>query len=198
MRVDRKTVLLFLMTISLLTPSCAPVAAATSGPVAAAETFDIPNATITYYDITGSTASELRAQLDARGPVGYDGYKGDATTDWFIHWNWPGYGSAACDLSAATISFDINVILPRWVPPGSASPDLIDKWSEYVRLLALHEKGHVDYVLENSQSIMDAIKGSTCGAADAAGTRILEQFRGHDIDYDAETRHGATQGAVFP
>jgi predicted secreted Zn-dependent protease len=159
---------------------------------------EIPNANIIYYDISGSTQDELRAQLNALGPVGFDGYKGDATTDWFIRWNWPGYGTSTCNLSAAIISHDIKVIFPRWIPPEDASPELIAKWANYSKLLAEHEKGHVDSVLKNFPDVVNAIKSATCETADSVGNELLNQIRQLDIDYDAHTRHGATQGAIFP
>lgn len=158
----------------------------------------IPNATIVYYDISGSTTNELRAQLDALRPVGYDGYKGDATTKWFIRWNWPGYGSSSCNLSLVTVTYDIQVIFPRWTPPKKIPPDLVAKWVNYTHALADHEKKHVDYVVDNYKSVADAIKQATCKTAEAAAQAALTAIRQHDIDYDAATNHGATEGARFP
>src|SRR5919109_3424118 len=91
----------------------------------------IPDATIIYYDIDGATAQELRTQLDLLGPVGADGYKGDATTRWFIHWDWPGYGTSDCDVTQAQISYQIEVVLPRWKIPANAQPGLVGQWAKY-------------------------------------------------------------------
>lgn len=190
-KASRKTIIFAHISVCLFVLSCGSTPP-TIEPVT------ITGADVIYYDIRGATESELRAQLDALGPVGYDGFKGDATTEWFIHWNWPGYGSSSCDLSATTTSLDMKVILPRWSPPHDASPELVSKWTNYVQMLILHEKGHVDYVIENFQSVQAAIQGATCDSADAAGTVMLEKLRQHDVDYDAVTLHGATQGAVFP
>jgi predicted secreted Zn-dependent protease len=186
-------------TTTLLSPTAA--ATATIPPTPAPPTIepiDIPNAAIVYYDISGSTESELRAQLDALGPTGYDGYKGDATTNWFISWDWPGYGNSVCDLSAATVSLTVEVTFPRWTPPEDAGTDLVDRWAGYTRRLAEHERGHVDFVAANYESVTDAIKAATCETAEAAAQEALASIRQHDTDYDAETDHGATQGAVFP
>jgi predicted secreted Zn-dependent protease len=159
---------------------------------------EYPNATIIYYAISGSSAWELRAQLDALGPVGYDGYQGDAATNWFIHWSWPGYGSNTCDLSKAVVTYDIEVVFPRWVPPEDAPSDLVDRWSIYTTALAEHEKGHIDNVVQNYQSVLDAIMSATCETAEAAAAAALGPLRQFDIDYDAATNHGETQGARFP
>jgi predicted secreted Zn-dependent protease len=100
----RKTILLALV--------CLPVLSCGSTPPTL-EPVTISGATVVYYEITGATEAELRAQLDALGPAGYDGFKGDATTEWFIHWDWPGYGSSSCDLSAAATSLDMNPL--HWI-----------------------------------------------------------------------------------
>jgi predicted secreted Zn-dependent protease len=209
MKRTSNSALKYLVAVCLLVLSCGsiqPASTPESGMVAPSSTLapanipavDIPNANIVYYDISGSTEGELRTQLNTLGPVGYDGYKGDATTEWFIRWNWPGYGTSSCDLSAADISYDIKVIFPRWVPTKDISPDLIVKWANYTKLLAAHEKGHVDSVLENFPAIVNAIKGATCETADSVGNEFLDRIRQLDIDYDADTQHGATQGARFP
>ncbi len=171
---------------------------ATVRPIATAvDRVKIENARVNYYTINGSSASELRAQLDAKGPLGYDGYRGDATTNWYIRWNWPGFGSSTCDLSKATVSNEIVVDFPRWTPPDDASPELVDKWNRFVLGLAGHEQNHVDFVVENYLSVLDAIRSATCKTADAVAASALEPIRQLDREYDAVTNHGETEGVRF-
>ncbi len=158
----------------------------------------IPNATVVYYDISGSTEDQLRDQLNTFGPVGYDGHKGDATTQWHITWQWPGRANGSCRLSEAVVSHQITVILPKWNPPPSASSKLIAKWETYLLALAEHEAGHVSLVIANLQRVEETIKGATCETANAAGEARLSEIRKADVDYDTVTDHGATQGARFP
>jgi len=167
-------------------------ATSTLGPV------EIQNARLDYYSISGASERELRAQLDAKAPVGYDGYKGDATTNWYIRWDWPGYGSSSCDLSKATVSFEIVVTFPRWTSPEDASTDLVAKWDRFTRDLAEHEQNHVDFVVDNYLSVLDAIRSATCDTADAAAASALEAIRQLDRDYDTATNHGETEGVRFP
>lgn len=159
---------------------------------------NLPNATMAYYDVSGATAGELRAHLDALGPVDDGGYKGDALTKWDIQWSWPGYGSSSCNLGAVTVTYQIEVEFPRWIPPEDATPGLAVRWADYTGALAKHEKGHVDNVVANYTSVAEAIEGATCQTAEAEAQAALAPIRQRDIDYDAATRHGATQGAVFP
>ncbi len=158
----------------------------------------MPHATVVLYDIAGSTEDELRAQLNALGPVAYDGYKGDARTDWFINWSWPGYGSLFCDLGASRVTYRVDVTLPRWAGEVTAAPPLGAKWSRYVQALVTHEQGHVDNVVNGFGSVVTAIKAANCLTAEGAAQAALAPIRKTDVDYDAVTGHGATQGARFP
>ncbi len=162
------------------------------------EEVDIANATFIYYDISGNTENELRQQLDSLSPRGYDNFKADATTNWRINWSWTGYGNSTCDLTSAEVTYNIEVTMPRWESPQDASPELVTKWNSYIQALAEHEKGHVDFVVENYQFVETAIKNATCDTAESAAQDALLPIRQLDIDYDADTNHGATQGARFP
>jgi predicted secreted Zn-dependent protease len=157
-------------------------------------------AEVTYYDISGSTESELRAQMTALGPVDpYDNNRHvDAYADWTISWNWPGYGTSDCDLGSAEVGYELSVTMPRWTPPTEASPELVTKWENYLQVLKTHEAGHFENVIDHYQTVLTAIQAATCDTADAAATAALEPLRQNDAAYDSETNHGATQGAVFP
>ena len=159
---------------------------------------EIPGATVIYYDIYGSTETELRKQLDAKQPKGFDGYRGDSTTSWDILWTWPGYGKLNCDLGAAIVTLKVTVIFPRWTPPLNATPELVAKWTKYVKVLAFHEQHHVDLVNNNYKAVEKAIQGATCLTADAAAKHAVRRIEQYDAEYDAATNHGETEGARFP
>ena len=188
--------------VPLPTPAHTPAPGPTNSVTAtqSANQAAIEHAQIIYYDVTGSTASELRASMnELRTKDPYDNnHPVDAYTDWYISWNWPGYGTNNCDLSAASVTYSIKVSLPRWNAPANTSPELIAKWETYIQLLTFHEKGHVDNVVNNYLSVKIAIQGATCSTAEAEAQRALESLRKFDSSYDSETKHGETQGAVFP
>jgi predicted secreted Zn-dependent protease len=151
------------------------------------------HATVQPYDVGGSTESEIRAQLSARSPGGYDAY-----TKWYVRWNWPGQGTANCRLQDAKVSYEITVTFPRWTPPDQAAPELVTKWNGYLYALVLHENGHVNNVVSHYPAVVAAIKSSTCLSAEAAAQTVLQQMRAYDSHYDDATDHGRTQGARFP
>ncbi len=152
-----------------------------------------PQATEQPYDVSGSTASEIRSQLSAYGPNGYDAY-----TKWAVHWSWPGQGTATCRLQDAEVSYEVTVTFPRWIPTEQATPELVIHWNGYLYALALHENGHINNVVSHIPAVLAAIKGSACLAADSAAQAVLQQMREFDGQYDLTTDHGRTQGARFP
>ncbi|MFT3890686.1 MAG: DUF922 domain-containing protein [Anaerolineales bacterium] len=161
-------------------------------------TVDIPYAKMIYYDINGSTETELREQMNSLAPTGPDGYRGDALTSWYIRWTWDGYGSEDCDLRSASATYDIKVTMPRWDAPQDVSPALIEKWNAYILALAAHEKVHVDNVIANLPVVINTIRRASCSTAEASAQGILDGIRLNDTNYDVTTDHGATQGARFP
>jgi len=181
------------------TPPSSPAPFSTSSAAPSAPPDEtITNATMIYYDVTGSTAQELRAQMSEDGPLSDDGHRFDARTNWYISWSWPGYGTRTCNLQDVTVTYRITVTFPHWVEPANPNPALVSRWSAYTQALATHEEGHVDFVVSHYQAVATAVKNATCLTADAAAQAALQPIRQHDLDYDAATNHGATQGATFP
>ncbi len=181
-----------------LLPPPADTSTPTVGPTPTADqTADITGADITYYDIRGKTASDLRSQMNALGPLD-GGRRWDAYTAWYIRWNWPGYGTRDCDLGRATTSLEITVTLPHWANPKGADSALITRWNKYYKALARHEQGHVDNVTKGYPKVLQAIQNATCATAEQAALQAIEPIREADRVYDEKTGHGATEGAVFP
>ena len=158
----------------------------------------VADAVMHYYDITGATSADLRAAMTAQGPVDADGHRNDAFTQWNIDWTWPLNPDRTCILGSATITATITVTFPRWLPPPGASASLVVAWNTYQQALVVHESGHVAFVIAEEPVVLAAIKGATCDTAEGAAEAVVARIRQHDIDYDAETNHGFTQGAHFP
>ena len=188
---------LLYLTFILACNGLSPTATQTPIPTAVTSV-DIPYAKMIYYDIHGSTETDLRDQMNALAPVGLDGYHGDALTSWYIRWMWDGYGTEECDLRSASATYDIKVTMPRWDPPQDASPALIEKWNTYMLALAKHEKVHVDNVIANLPVVINTIRRATCSTAEARAQDVLTGIRLNDTNFDTNTDHGATQGAQFP
>lgn len=136
--------------------------------------------------------------MNAQGPLDAGGNRNDAFTSWHIDWTWPLNPDGSCILAGATITTAVTVTFPRWSPPAGTPPSLIVQWNTYQRALVEHESGHVGFVVAAQNDVLAAIKGATCATAEGAAQAAVARIRQHDLDYDAATNHGFTQGAHFP
>jgi predicted secreted Zn-dependent protease len=160
-----------------------------------------------YYEINGATPGDLRAQMNQFGPTDSNGRRFDGRTDWYINWHYAYEASSSdCKIANAEVDVKITFTLPHWNQPGNISPALVEKWNKYMAALQKHEDGHKDNAVSSGQEILQAFKAlpayPDCDQVkqnvSATGQRIIKQANQKDLDYDAQTKHGATQGATFP
>lgn len=160
-----------------------------------------------YYDIYGLTENELRAEMNAKGPLYSDGKRYDAFTSRYYTWNYfSTWNGKNCYSDEIYVTVGIKITLPQWMWYASAQEPLKSKWTHYIDILTLHENGHVAINAQGAedlyQRLINAGPYSSCPLLDAALHGITSTFY-NDIKlkneaYDAETSHGKTQGAVFP
>ncbi len=172
----------------------------------AAEPIRVERSTV-YYDIVGRTAADLRTAMDARGPVGPNGRRGDAYTTWRVSWHYR-YSAAdgTCRLTQLDVSFAVAFTFPRWVDEEKASQGLQGRWRTYLKALTAHEDGHAEIGRRAAGRVADLRRQvgihATCQALEdaikrAAGT-VLDEERRTELQYDKDTDFGRTQGARFP
>jgi predicted secreted Zn-dependent protease len=159
-----------------------------------------------WYDVEGENETELRASLDTRGPQDTDGVRHDAYTSWQVTWRFPfAQSEEGCSTGPVSTSVRVTITVPRWAGPIDDAP-LTGKWRRYLEALETHESGHRETGFRAATDITEELAAlppkPTCEEAElianAAAATVLERYRGVDTEYDAETRHGVTQGAVFP
>jgi predicted secreted Zn-dependent protease len=165
------------------------------------------DAEIVYYDVVGNSARELRDQMNTKGPLGEGGKRVDGHTDWHVAWSYQ-YAPAAdgCKFTELGITVTATITLPRWAAGDNASNALVKKWQSYIAALRLHEDGHYSHGVRAAEEIKSL--GQTLRTSDACSTfakrfdeqaaSILEKYKVADAAYDADTKHGQTQGAIFP
>lgn len=167
-----------------------------------------PNDTqVRWYDVDGDTEQQLRANLDGIGPTDSTGERHDAYTSWYVTWRFP-FSRTDEGCSTGPVTTDVHVVmtLPRWRGPADPGHPLVQKWRTYLDALMEHEAGHRDTGFRAATEITDTLPTlppqPSCEEAEAraneAARAVLERFRAHDVSYDDDTRHGATQGAIFP
>ncbi|MGE5191020.1 MAG: DUF922 domain-containing protein [Deltaproteobacteria bacterium] len=163
---------------------------------------------IAYYDIFGATPSELRDEMDRIGPVDGQGKRATATTWWNVAWVYrvKTTGTESCKLSSFSVGLDVVTTLPRWQPDSNASKELRTEWGEFAARVKRHEVGHKQIgeaaAAEIGQRVRDINERQPCEEFEAAIEKVakktLAEYRRKDAQYDEETQHGLTQGAIFP
>lgn len=155
------------------------------------------------YAIQGNSVEELRAAMDRNARAVGGHY---ATTKWNIQWSerW-GARNGACGLLSYTVTLTVVFRMPEWRGAENADPALRDKWYKFRDALQRHEDGHkqmgvqaanqIEGILDNFGTVPDCSQMSA--AVNRAGQTVLEQYQKKEIQYDAETQHGISQGAQF-
>lgn len=171
--------------------------------------FDYPpgvsgRTSVVYYNVTGNTVEEIRADMRRLGPkVGGGTFFAEARSP--MRWNWrlDRTGSSYCSIRDVTVTINAEITLPRWTPPDGADPDLIDEWNRFLAALETHEAGHKDISANAGRSIIARLRGYSdlCSNINARATEfartIVDRAVTEQTQYDFSTRHGLTQGAAF-
>jgi predicted secreted Zn-dependent protease len=156
-----------------------------------------------YFDVHGSTARELRADLGRLGPVADNGVRGDAYTRWRIAWKFDlTERGADCIAGNFQIGLTVTMILPRWLPPADTSDDLIALWDRYSTALRAHEDGHHRIALAAAQEVARRLKAESrakgCKALEnklkSTVDAVLDEYKGRQAAYDLETDFGRARG----
>lgn len=158
----------------------------------------------TPYAISASTAEELIAQMSRLGPPQQDGRRFPGGASWRLNWQYSTtqHGSR-CRIGQLRVNLETTITLPQWQQRDQADPELGAEWDAFLAQLDVHEQGHVQHGMEAAEEVRHALNGmsGSCSAlaeqANQRGTQIVEQYNQRDRDYDQQTRHGRTQGAVL-
>lgn len=198
---------------SILESFVAPAAAVHNIPFVPAKTEPQPGAVpvsvrYDYYPIRGMSDTELRSQMTQQGPLDtLEGRRYDANTTWTVYWSYR-YKSVGnqCRIASVQTKVNITFTLPQWQPPPGTPRSLRAEWNQYLAALQTHEDGHKNHGLAAAQDVMRTLSrfpvAASCSAlgeaANKAAQKVIRRYNQKDIEYDRSTRHGFTQGAVFP
>jgi predicted secreted Zn-dependent protease len=159
------------------------------------------------YNVHGTSIPELRAGLSRNGVRMNNGDIYDALTSWDVKWEYDydrSHGGCSVDDFRAVV--DVTIRYPRWVSNDDAPAPLTDAWDAYLRGLIQHEQAHRDIAVAAADGLIRAATAlppaAACAdldrAVEALGRSFMKQLTLAQQAYDAETSHGALQGAVLP
>jgi len=165
------------------------------------------DARVVYYDIVGNSDRALRREMNAKGPIGDTGDRGDGHTRWDVTWNirWaPTTGG--CAITEVEVYVKGTITMPRWADENLGASALVTRWHRYLEALRIHEDGHYAHGIAAVEEIRSLGRSfrvfencSKLGEAFNEQARsILDRYILLDKKYDTDTRHGETQGARFP
>ena len=159
-----------------------------------------------YYAIYGTSAGELRREMNSKSPITQSGKTYDAYTTWYINWrfNWNTNGEQ-CKITKVTSTVDVKFTFPKWINRNDSNNTLKSEWDSYYKALTRHENGHKQFGVEAAEEIegkLMQLSSSSCQAleekANAVGKQILDKYISLEKKYDEETNHGMNDGAIFP
>jgi predicted secreted Zn-dependent protease len=161
-----------------------------------------------YYQINGSTAKQLRTQMNQFGPlIKNENRRYDGMTNWFVRWSYR-YSdtNGSCTINSVNVSTEVIFTLPKWNIPRNVSSSLIASWNKYLAALQVHENGHKNNGIAAGNEILRTLKtlpaSSSCPllekTANSTSQSIIKRYNQEDIRYDRNTKHGLTQGTRFP
>lgn len=190
---------LFRKSVLLLLVIAVSASAATAEPIVTEET--------QYYDIEGSSTSDLRNQMNSLGIKEKDGKTYDGYTNWHISWKYRYMNiNFRCMIKSVATTVKITYLYPRWTGRSFAPRELTEKWDRFMSALIQHEQGHRNIAVEAASRIEEVISRMTprtdCreldSEANAQGYHMLEECKKSQANYDAVTSHGRLQGVRFP
>ncbi len=155
------------------------------------------------YDIQGNTFDEIRRELSSKGRHGFHGWM-----EWQVRWDYrtSGIAGRGCSVTGFRTDLRVRITTPRLVGAHSKQPALREEWLRYERALSHHEDGHAAIAAEAAEEMEQRVQSlrATTGSCAGLGTRIdqichevLAEYRRRDQQYERETGHGRTQGALF-
>ena len=166
---------------------------------------------ISHYDFFGTRATEADQSFRQRLLVSND-FKGQTRrfagqADWHIEWHTCVQPvGAGCRLLGVHSTVHVTYTLPRWADRNAASPALQARWDRYAGNLLAHEKGHGTVAMTVAGQLekdlvglvdledCDSVRGEAARRVDA----VMRDGEAMQNEYDRQTEHGGTQGAVFP
>ena len=159
----------------------------------------------TLYNITGNTPEALLTAMQRGGPhIGDTPFFG--RTSWYVQWQLHYQPiNEGCVMQQVDVWLNIETILPKWTPPSDAPQTLKHDWQTFYDRLENHEKAHFKNGVEAAEHIIAALrsmKAGSCSNLEATANKQAREIMNHYLEqerlYDEHTRHGATEGVVWP
>jgi predicted secreted Zn-dependent protease len=155
-----------------------------------------------YYTVNAEPNRTLLSVITEASPIHENGHTFHGHTSWYVKWHfhWHQAADGRCRMTKVDTDLTATIQLPRLVNPTASQEE---QFNRYLDALRTHELGHYENGKEAANEVDQAILAlpemESCkkleSAANDLGHSILKQHNEKDVQYDAETQHGKTQGA---
>ena len=154
--------------------------------------------TISTYEVSGDTPSEISSSIGANGPyLKWLGGNAAGQTEMKSAYGFSyRSGSGACQIvitSSPAIRLTYTIVLPRWTAPSGAPPTTIRWWNAFLRGIATHEKVHVDIYRSTAARLNSALASSTCANAERHLDAVWNDAQRENCEFDMK-EYGASAG----
>jgi predicted secreted Zn-dependent protease len=157
-----------------------------------------------YFVAKPSADTTLSRSVLQASPIRENGKTHMGHASWNVKWEmaWTQRRDGQCTMDKVRTHLHAVITLPQVAPSNEQEQIRFDK---FFKALRDHETGHVDIAREAAREIDRRIQKmpsmASChdleAAANALGHRLLGEARQRGQDYDLQTGHGKTQGAVL-
>ena len=164
---------------------------------------------VVTYPVLGKTENELRQSLVASAfPDTIEPNRHyNARTDWALSVQSSVQPTMrGCEVETSTITLAMTMTLPALSSNAGVPSDVLSHWTTFISNTITHESGHVTRNYQGASNFQrelgNALPAADCTTLKARLSDLFTRATGtigqSSVDYDAETQHGAKQGAVFP
>ncbi|MBL0967896.1 MAG: DUF922 domain-containing protein [Brevundimonas sp.] len=165
-----------------------------AAPLAAA----FPNTTLLGYEVTGRSPRSVRESINESKPADPQGQRHDAVTRWRYQPRWMGR-NGQCLPESATVELQITIILPDLATRSALPGREGEAWDRYFDALVAHEVNHARVAQAGAEQMQVAMRAATdCAGMQAAVQGVNSAVQAANDQYDQQTGHGRTEGAVYP
>lgn len=159
-----------------------------------------------YYQVYGYTVDQVKEEARKCHPDSTEG--GDAyfaNTAYIINWRFDGTViDTHCEAGNIKVGVRVRETLPTWTSTSQATAGLAVTWETFSKNLLAHENGHRDLAIQHATILLGELQGITADNCDqladkatATAQQRLANLNQANGQYDTETHHGASQGAVL-
>lgn len=158
------------------------------------------------YVVYGQNVAEISAQLFRCSPVRSSDGTFAGSTDYNMNWsyNFTANELGLCVVNHVSVGLNVNQTMPEWQNTQNSTPATIRVWETFLKNLQTHEDGHVVIDKQYAAQLLHELSNVSPESCETISSTVQEIIH-KNVDaleeankqYDAQTNHGVTQGAVL-